>query len=72
MTPWFIDNTDPDGIDQIKAKLGNLLGKTLIIVISKSGGTKETRNGMLEIQAAYDEAGLSFSDHAVAVRGAAI
>ena len=69
MTPWFIDNTDPDGIDQIKTKLGNLLGKTLIIVISKSGGTKETRNGMLEIQAAYEEAGLTFSDHAVAVTG---
>lgn len=69
MTPWFIDNTDPDGIDQIKAKLANLLGKTLIIVISKSGGTKETRNGMLEIQAAYEEAGLTFSDHAVAVTG---
>ena len=69
MTPWFIDNTDPDGIDQIKEKLVNLLGKTLVIVISKSGGTKETRNGMLEIQAAYEEAGLSFSDHAVAVTG---
>ncbi len=36
MTPWFIDNTDPDGIDLIKSKLANLLGKTLVIVISKS------------------------------------
>ena len=69
MTPWFIDNTDPDGIDQIKAKLANLLGKTLVIVISKSGGTKETRNGMLEIHAAYEEAGLDFSKHAVAITG---
>ena len=25
MTPWFIDNTDPDGIDRIKAKLANSL-----------------------------------------------
>ena len=69
MTPWFIDNTDPDGIDQIESKLANLLGKTLVIVISKSGGTKETRNGMLEIQAAYEEAGLTFANHAVAVTG---
>jgi len=69
MTPWFIDNTDPDGIDQIKAKLANLLGKTLVIVISKSGGTKETRNGMLEIQAAYEEAELTFADHSVAITG---
>ena len=69
MTPWFIDNTDPDGIDQIKAKLANLMGKTLVIVISKSGGTKETRNGMLEMQFAYKKAGVDFSKHAVAVTG---
>jgi len=69
MTPWFIDNTDPEGIDQIKAKLAGLLNKTLVIVISKSGGTKETRNGMLEMQSAYKEANLVFADHAVAVTG---
>ena len=42
---------------------------TLTIVISKSGGTKETRNGMLEAQAAYHEAGLHFGRHAVAITG---
>ena len=66
---WFIDNTDPDGIDQIKCKLANLLGNTLVIVISKSGGTKETRNGMLEMQAAYKSKGLDFTKHAVAITG---
>ena len=66
---WFIDNTDPDGIDQIKCKLANLLGNTLVIVISKSGGTKETRNGMLEMQAAYKSEGLDFAKHAVAITG---
>ena len=30
----------------------------LTVVISKSGGTKETRNGMLEVQAAYRSLGL--------------
>jgi glucose-6-phosphate isomerase len=69
MTPWFIDNTDPDGIDRIKAELANSLGKTLVIVISKSGGTKETRNGMLEMQAAFAEAELDFAEHAVAITG---
>ena len=69
MTPWFIDNTDPDEIDRIKAKLENSLSKTLVIVISKSGGTKETRNGMLEMQEAYQAAGLSFAEHAGAVTG---
>jgi glucose-6-phosphate isomerase len=69
MVPWFIDNTDPDGIDQIKAKLAGLIRKTLVIVISKSGGTKETRNGMLEIQSAFKKTKLDFAKHAVAITG---
>src|SRR5690606_15346086 len=39
--------------------------------ISKSGGTPETRNGMLAAQAAYEKAGLDFAKHAVAVTGTA-
>jgi glucose-6-phosphate isomerase len=65
----FFDNTDPDGIDKVIANLGSELGLTLTVVISKSGGTKETRNGMLEAKAAYEAAGLDFSKHAVAVTG---
>lgn len=64
------DNTDPDGIDRVLAALGSTLDKTLVIVISKSGGTAETRNGMLETEAAYKKAGLDFAKHAVAVTGA--
>src|SRR6185436_20092375 len=41
----------------------------LTIVISKSGGTKETGNGMLEAKQAYQRAGLAFEKHAVAVTG---
>ena len=63
----FIDNTDPDGIDRTLAELDEALGQTLTIVISKSGGTIETRNGMLEVAAAYERAGLNFAKHAVAV-----
>ena len=66
-TMWFVDNTDPDGIDDILARLGDQLGNTLVVVVSKSGGTPETRNGMLEIQQAYQAAGLDFAKHAVAV-----
>jgi len=51
------------------AEIGSNLGQTLTIVISKSGGTKETRNGMLEAQAAYERAELKFNAHAVAVTG---
>ena len=69
MKPFFLDNTDPDGMDRVFAELGGDLAKTLVIVISKSGSTKETRNGMLETQAAYTRSGLDFARHAVAVTG---
>lgn len=66
----FFDNTDPDGMDRVLAEIGGDLHRTLTVVISKSGGTKETRNGMLEAQDAYDRAGLRFGKHAVAITGA--
>ncbi len=69
MTPYFIDNTDPDGMRRTFARLDGKLDRTLVVVISKSGGTKETRNGMLEAEARYRAAGLDFGAHAVAVTG---
>jgi glucose-6-phosphate isomerase len=74
MKPFFFDNTDPDGMDRVLdqiAQTGDALGleRTLTVVISKSGGTKETRNGMLAAAAAYQRAGLEFAKHAVAVTG---
>jgi glucose-6-phosphate isomerase len=66
----FFDNTDPDGIDRVLASIGKeQLSSTLVLVISKSGGTPETRNGMIEAKAAYDAAGLNFGKHAVAITG---
>jgi glucose-6-phosphate isomerase len=69
MSVSFFDNTDPDGMDKVLAQLDGKLAQTLSVVISKSGGTKETRNGMLEAKAAYERAGLKFEGHAVAVTG---
>ena len=66
----FFDNTDPDGFDRVFEKIGNGLARTIVVVISKSGGTKETRNGMLESEARFKSAGLDFSKHAVAITGA--
>ncbi|CAK7347232.1 unnamed protein product [Dovyalis caffra] len=63
----FIDNTDPAGIDHQIAQLGHELASTLVIVISKSGGTPETRNGLLEVQKAFREAGLEFAKQGVAI-----
>jgi glucose-6-phosphate isomerase len=70
LSVFFFDNTDPDGMDEVLAEIGPELGQTLTVVISKSGGTKETRNGMLEAQSAYEKAGLKFGQHAVAITGA--
>jgi glucose-6-phosphate isomerase len=69
MSVHFFDNSDPDGMDKVLSRLGGQLGETLCVVISKSGGTQETRNGMLEAGAAYQRAGLDFGPHAVAVTG---
>jgi glucose-6-phosphate isomerase len=63
----YLDNTDPAGIDRTLADLGDGLAETLVIVTSKSGGTPETRNGMLEAEAAFGQAGLDFARHAVAI-----
>ena len=67
--PYFFDNTDPDGFDRVLKEMKGALAETLSIVISKSGGTIETRNGMLEAKAAYQSKGLRFEQHAVAITG---
>ena len=65
----FFDNTDPDGIDLTLAEIGSSLESTLVLVISKSGGTPETRNGMLEAENAFSNSGLNFAKHAIAITG---
>lgn len=65
----FIDNSDPTGIDHILTRLQDRLDRTLVLVISKSGGTPETRNGMIEVKKAYESQNLDFAPHAVAITG---
>ncbi|MGK7911121.1 MAG: glucose-6-phosphate isomerase [Synechococcus sp.] len=62
----FIDNTDPAGIDRVLNGLRDRLNSTLILDTSKSGGTPEPRNGMLEVKHVYEQMGLNFARHAVA------
>jgi glucose-6-phosphate isomerase len=69
MDIFFFDNTDPDGFDRVFEKMSDELAQTLVVVVSKSGGTKETRNGMLEAEVRFNEKGLQFNKHAVAVTG---
>lgn len=63
----FLDNTDPDGMYRVLDTLP--LEETLAVVISKSGGTPETRNGMVCAQQYFTDKGLSFARQAVAVTG---
>jgi len=69
MKPYFFDNSDPDGMDLVLEQIGDGISETLTLVISKSGKTIETRNGMLEAKAAYESKGLSFGKYAVAITG---
>ncbi len=63
----ILDNTDPDGIARLLAPLDPR--RSLVLVVSKSGGTVETRNGMLAAMAWTRRAGLPFGDRAIAVTG---
>ena len=69
LTAHFIDNTDPAGIDRTLNRLGDRLATTLVIVTSKSGGTPETRNAMVEVRHRFEQKGLHFSKQVVAVTG---
>lgn len=62
----FMDNTDPTGFRRVLQEIGDL-ADTLTIIVSKSGTTNETRNGMMIVERAYQEAGLPFEQHAVAI-----
>jgi len=68
MTISFFDNTDPDGMAKALYALSSL-DSTLVLVISKSGGTKETRNGQLIARAAFEGMGFDYRGHFVAVTG---
>ncbi|MGL5874162.1 MAG: glucose-6-phosphate isomerase [Xenococcaceae cyanobacterium] len=65
----FIDNSDPAGIDRTFAKLSDRLNTTLVLAVSKSGGTPETRNGVIEAKAVYKAQNIDFASHAVAITG---
>ena len=69
MAVHFLDNTDPEGFARVLGPLAGKLAETLVVVISKSGSTPETRNGMLAVAEAYRAAGLEFGKHAVAITG---
>lgn len=66
MKIFFFDNTDPDGMAKALDSIPDIT-KTLVVIVSKSGGTKETRNGQLVAKEALTKAGVAFNEHFVAV-----
>ena len=62
---YFLDNTDSAGFaDVIQAIKPET---TLVISISKSGGTQETKNNLTAFEKYYDMLELDFNRHAVAI-----
>ena len=64
---FFIDNTDPDGMQRVLKRISKQLGQTLVIVTSKSGGTPEPRNALIETKAMFERKKVSFCSQAVAI-----
>ncbi len=62
---YFVDNTDAAGLFDVLQVVD--LKETLCVHISKSGGTRETRNNMMALEAAYAAAGLDAAAHFCAV-----
>ena len=63
----FLDNVDPAGMSRLYDDLGDRLKTTLVIVVSKSGGTPEPHLGMIQSRERLERIGCRWSQHAVAV-----
>jgi len=63
----FFDNVDPQGFSRTLAALGDRLRTTLVVVVSKSGGTPEPRIGMEQARARLEAVGGDWARQAVAV-----
>ncbi|MCF7854784.1 MAG: glucose-6-phosphate isomerase [Candidatus Pacebacteria bacterium] len=62
---YFVDNTDTAGLRDVLDVVN--LAECLVVTISKSGGTQETKNTMIAFEQAYAEAGLDFASRAIAI-----
>jgi glucose-6-phosphate isomerase len=63
----FLDNIDPDGINRVLSSLGDRLRTTLVVVVSKSGGTVETAQAAELVRRAVVEEGLEWPVRCVAI-----
>lgn len=63
----FFDNVDPNGMSRVLADLGERITTTLVITVSKSGGTPEPHLGMEQARHRVEEMGGTWAGQAVAV-----
>ncbi len=63
----FLDNVDPNGINQKLNSLKNNLSTTLFVVVSKSGGTPEPQIAMDQTRHFVDKNCIDWSSRAVAI-----
>lgn len=63
---FFFDNTDPEGFEDTLSEIPDLAA-TVVLVVTKSGSTTETFNGMLVAKHAFKKYGLEFNKAAIAI-----
>ena len=63
----FLDNVDPNGMSAVFAGLEDRLATTLVVTVSKSGGTPEPHLGMEQARYRVEECGGLWARQAVAI-----
>jgi glucose-6-phosphate isomerase len=63
----FFDNVDPNGMSAVLTGLGDKLKTTLVVTVSKSGGTPEPHLGMEQARHRVEAQGGSWAGQAVAI-----
>jgi glucose-6-phosphate isomerase len=63
----FFDNVDPNGMSRVLAGLGEAIKTTLVITVSKSGGTPEPHLGMEQARHRLEASGGDWPGQAVAI-----
>jgi glucose-6-phosphate isomerase len=63
----FLDNVDPDGMSRLFNSITDLLPTTLVVVVSKSGGTPEPHIGMIHAKQKLLSHGCQWNGQAVAI-----
>lgn len=67
MKLYFLDNTDPESFNDLATKLKGKLKRTLFVVVSKSGGTKETSNVFSQVEDYFKKRNWNIYKNSIAI-----